>query len=462
MKVVHVSHFFPPTHHAGAETYAYNLARELAGRHEVSVYTRDFPSPRGPLSAAEGLFEGMRVRRIRCPLPETFIRSFINEEIQADFRAFLLAIRPEIVHFHHHVFLSVSLIDEATSLGIPFVMSLHDYFYICPQIQMSRPGLRICPGPHGGINCLSCGHALMRRFSTSWGKEPGDEDSHSFAGRLIRKALPKHLVTRMKNRYLSEYYPLGGIQPRRALAAMRLRYVIGRINRAEAILAHSRHQREKYLAEGVDEERIAYAPSGMNHAPFKGFSKQPGGGRVRFSYVGSIVPHKGLHVLIPAFNRLPPDAAELNIFGFTDQVPEYTAHLRTLVTHPRIRFRGGFPHTAVAEPYRETDVLVVPSLWHENRPVVIQDAFLSKTPVIASAGCAISEFVRDGADGFLFEMGDVDQLEQALMRFVAEPGLAARLGGNAPPVLSIEEDARRIEKLYESSIAGRRPAYLPR
>jgi len=48
------------------------------------------------------------------------------------------------------------------------------------------------------------------------------------------------------------------------------------------------------------------------------------------------------------------------------------------------------------------------------------------------------------------------------MRFVAEPGLAARLGGNAPPVLSIEEDARRIEKLYESSIAGRRPAYLPR
>ncbi len=132
------------------------------------------------------------------------------------------------------------------------------------------------------------------------------------------------------------------------------------------------------------------------------------------------------------------------------------------MTHPRIRFRGGFPHTAVAEPYRETDVLVVPSLWHENRPVVIQDAFLSKTPVIASAGCAISEFVRDGADGFLFEMGDVDQLEQALMRFVAEPGLAARLGGNAPPVLSIEEDARRIEKLYESSIAGRRPAYLPR
>jgi glycosyltransferase involved in cell wall biosynthesis len=87
---------------------------------------------------------------------------------------------------------------------------------------------------------------------------------------------------------------------------------------------------------------------------------------------------------------------------------------------------------------------------------VIQDAFLSKTPVIASAGCAISEFVRDGVDGFLFGMGDVDRLEQALMRFVAEPGLAERLGGNAPPVLSIEEDAGRIEKLYESSVAGRR------
>ena len=96
----------------------------------------------------------------------------------------------------------------------------------------------------------------------------------------------------------------------------------------------------------------------------------------------------------------------------------------------------------------EIDVLVVPSLWHENSPRVIQEAFAGKTPVIASHVGGISEFVKHEENGLLFERGNVNDLARQMRRVVDEPGLLENLVAGIPKVKTMEEEVNELESIY--------------
>jgi len=455
MKILQVIHYFPPDFHAGAENYTYNLGKELTRRNDVFIYCRDAPIPRGPLTYKDEVFAGMQVRRIRYPQPETFIRSFYNEDIHDSFKAYLLEVKPDIVHFQHLVHLSLSCIDEVVRQSIPFAMTFHDFFYICPQIQMMKPGLRMCPGPSGGINCIGCENSLLKTTQIEWRTGSEKVMADPIFRRLLRALLPRHPVVRLKNHFFSEYYPVGELSHRKTLSFMRLQYILSRINKADLITAPSSYLVEKYKEAGVKDDIIFASTNGIDLSPFEGFTRKERKDKVRFSFIGTVSPHKGVHVLIEAFNRLPGDAAELNIFGNLDHVPHYTHSLEKLARHPGIHFRGKFIPQQVANTYRETDVLVIPSLWHENCPLVLLDAFIAKTPAIVSRGGAMDEFVQEGKNGFLFQMGDSADLAKKMMKFIREPDLIERMGRQAPKVKSAEEDARDWEERYREILKKR-------
>ena len=100
--------------------------------------------------------------------------------------------------------------------------------------------------------------------------------------------------------------------------------------------------------------------------------------------------------------------------------------------------------------YAEIDVLLVPSLWWENSPVTIHEAFLTGTPVVASGIGGMAEYVRDGIDGLHFAVGDDLDLAAKLRRFLDEPCLAAELARGAPAVKTIEQDAAATEARYRA------------
>jgi len=91
----------------------------------------------------------------------------------------------------------------------------------------------------------------------------------------------------------------------------------------------------------------------------------------------------------------------------------------------------------------------VPSLWPENSPLVIHEAFMHGAAVVASRMGGIPELVTHGVNGFLFDPMNVGELAESLQRFVDDPSLAGRLAGQAPRVKSIEEDAHEWEERYE-------------
>lgn len=113
---------------------------------------------------------------------------------------------------------------------------------------------------------------------------------------------------------------------------------------------------------------------------------------------------------------------------------------------------GAYNRAQLTTILRNLDVVVVPSLWYENSPNVILEAFAHNTPVIASDFGGMAELVAHEANGLHFIKGDAGDLARHLRRLVEEPGLLDRLtlgaAGTQPP--TIDAEMSRLLTLYDS------------
>ena len=98
------------------------------------------------------------------------------------------------------------------------------------------------------------------------------------------------------------------------------------------------------------------------------------------------------------------------------------------------------------------DVLVVPSLWYENSPLVIQEALASRVPVVVADGGAMVEKIRPGVDGLVFRRGDAADLAAKLDSLARDPSLLERLRDNIRPPQSIADGAQKFEEIYRRLI----------
>src|SRR4029453_16294494 len=171
---------------------------------------------------------------------------------------------------------------------------------------------------------------------------------------------------------------------------------------------------------------------------------------LRVGYVGTLVWHKGVHVLIDAIRQMPSDQAEVSIFGDTDTFPDYTAELRAAARGLRVRFMGRFERHRVADIYSQLDVLVVPSLWLENSPLVIHEGFMAGVPVVGARIGGITDLVRDGENGLLYSPKSSSALASALSRLATDRSRLLALRARPTPVRSIDDDALEWERRYLS------------
>jgi glycosyltransferase involved in cell wall biosynthesis len=216
-------------------------------------------------------------------------------------------------------------------------------------------------------------------------------------------------------------------------------------------LAPSRFLREQFLAFGIPPEKIVFAECGVPPLETTAAPSRPAAGPVVFGYIGVVDPVKGVHLLVEAFQ--PLTGAELRIYGGeTDYAPypDRGRFLSQLRNAPHIRVMGRYDNRQVGRVLSEVDVVVVPSIWYENAPLVIREAFLARKPVVTAAFGGMQEWVRHEVNGLLFRQRDVEDLRRTLARFIADPHLVHRLSGNFPAVRTIGEDARELEERYRA------------
>jgi glycosyltransferase involved in cell wall biosynthesis len=414
MRIAYIVHRFPPEGVGGTEIYTWNLARAVAAAgHQVHIFypSADIEEPQ------QIERDGLHIRRVPRPTrqhgadPATqFWHEFRHAGIEKEFRRFLNDVRPDLVHFQHVQWVSARLI--ALAHEVPRVVTLHDYWYFCANGQLIRPDDEICPGPAWGWRCVDCGAA---RAAMLW-------------LRALRPLVAIPFAAR--NLYL--------------------RHLLRSVDR---LIAPSRFLRDQYASEGLPAERIDVIGHGLDHSRLASGAKElpPPSGHPHFGYLGSIAHPKGVHVLIEAFNTLPPGAA-LTIYGDPQRFPEYTARLRALVRHPGIRFAGALDYASIGDALRQLDYLVVPSIWYESYVLVAQEAMGMKVPVVASRLGALIERVKDGKTGRLFEPGDVADLARVLRDLIEHPELCNRYRASIPPVPTMAEHVQRVLDVYDEII----------
>jgi glycosyltransferase involved in cell wall biosynthesis len=408
LQVVH--RFWPDL--AGTEVYTLNLAQALAGRHNVLVYYRDHASRVPGFQAVDDMVAGLPVRRVSLNLTglkrnryRQFISSYRNPEIERDFAQTLDRFQPDIVHFQHLMYLSARLVEIARRRNIPVVITLHDFWFKCNNALLLRYSGEICHDNEGFRACADCATGQRRR----------PEALRWLMARILRG----------RDRLLRQV-----------------------LRQAQAVIAPSVFLKDQFVQDG-------YLPQGTIHIIENGIDtdgvlphrERKGGEPVRFAYIGSIAPHKGVHVLVEAFNHVR-GPARLDIYGNLEANPAYAVELRQKIVHPAIFLRGAVARQDIWRILSEIDMLLVPSLWYENSPVIIQEAFAAGVPVIGSDLGGMAEKVRDGANGLLFPPGDSQALRMTLQRVVDEPSQVERMRRRVGPVVSAAENARQVEAVY--------------
>jgi glycosyltransferase involved in cell wall biosynthesis len=112
---------------------------------------------------------------------------------------------------------------------------------------------------------------------------------------------------------------------------------------------------------------------------------------------------------------------------------------------------GSIANERVGEVLADSDVMVVPSLWYENSPVVIQEARAAGVPVIVSGHGALAEKVQHGVNGLHFPPGDVTALRDILRRLAHDPALLDRLRRDIPAPADMSDHTQRLERLYQQA-----------
>jgi glycosyltransferase involved in cell wall biosynthesis len=248
-----------------------------------------------------------------------------------------------------------------------------------------------------------------------------------------------------------------GIRPGADEMAYRRKVLMNALNQADIILSPSEFLRTIFVEQGFDPAKILYSRFGLDtrHWLNPSDSEREASEDLRITYIGQLAPHKGIHLLVKAFNRLnfARRQARLKIYGDPNIFPDYVESLRKIansqVGHAVVEFAGRFDNRQVAKILHQTDVVVVPSLWYENSPITIMEALTAGTPVITTNIGGMPELVTHNVNGLLFAVGDVRDLARQLQRMLDEPSLVTRLAANAQPVRMIDDEMIQILSLYE-------------
>lgn len=444
MKILLTVHQFFPEYYSGTEVLTYSVAKELIRRgHEVYVLT-GYPA-RQQMADEERFdqydFEGIHVFRFHHAYVPMGGQAHVTEVEYSNllvaryFAAIIRDVSPDIVHFFHLSRLGAMLIDVVQKARIPAYFTPTDFWSVCPTSQLLLDGGRVCSGPsaHGG-NCVKHVAALTRGKKVQW------------VTRFVSDGLADWVAGATSAGRLPDYYQS------REVAAMSRRkgFIVDRLNALQGIVSPTRLMTDVLTHNGVDPNRIVQSAYGIdidNYAERKPSTDHQQ--KLTIGFIGTLAPHKGCHVLIEAMKGVPADGVRLKIYGKETDFPDYFATLKASAAKlPQVEFCGTFPNHRIGDILAGIDVLVVPSLWYENTPLVIYSALAARCPVVASDFPGMSEVVRHRVNGLTFKPGDALALRAAIASLSDEEGLLGAMRERCQRPKSSREYVDELLSLY--------------
>jgi glycosyltransferase involved in cell wall biosynthesis len=445
--VLFICHNHPSVRPGGAEAYALELHRHFRASGQVDPLFLAKGGP--PLSTAGRAHLGTYIAPVGRASDEYFC---FTEDWNYDWtfgtirddkrlytkhlRAFLRAVKPDVVHLHHTMFFGYDILREIKNSvpEAPIVYTLHEFMPIC--------------------------HRQGQMLKTA-DDQPCLEESPRNCHECFPEVTPQTFF-------------------------MRKRFIQSHLSLVDRFIAPSAFLGQRYIDWGIPPEKILVEEYGRT-PPIGKAAVGSRRHRDRFAFFGQMTEYKGLQVLLeavallrgetgdqqdPLLAALERAAAPGPAHATTESGPRphvrvhganldlqpgrFQNHIKDLLTRVRddVTFIGRYRHEDLAAHMAEVDWVVVPSIWWENSPLVIQEAFHFGRPVICSDIGGMAEKVRDGVDGLHFRAGDPSSLANVMERAAGAPELWERLRQAITPVHAMEEHAGKIASLYEDLLTN--------
>ena len=422
-RVLLVCHAHPAWSAGGTEIYTQELYQEIRRQNDFEPFlicrAQDHARGAGsPHDGRRGAGIGGDPNQFAFFVDESEWDPFLDvirdkEHVVPLWTQLVQAIRPDVVHFQHTLLLGFDLLRATRSLlpAAPILYTLHEFVPICL---------------HDGKMVRTAGNDLCESAS------PAD------CARCFPECSPADFFRRRC--FIQSHFGV-----------------------VDRFLAPSHFLRERFVAWGIPAARISYEDNGRRALPAAEVPARPGP-RNRFGFFGNLAdPFKGLDVLLHgleaiAAKPLQGTAIEVSVHGAgVDRQPWLREALERFPqnSHCRLRFAG--PYTPTQQPalMAEVDWVVVPSIWWENAPLVIQEAFAAGRPVIASDIGGMAEKVTHGKNGLHFRVRDPLSLADSFRKAAGTPGLWEQLVEGIPAVYSIKVAAPRMAALYRELLNSR-------
>jgi glycosyltransferase involved in cell wall biosynthesis len=224
-------------------------------------------------------------------------------------------------------------------------------------------------------------------------------------------------------------------------------WVTKTFNDIDVFISPSNFLREFFIHHGLPSSKIHFLDNGFSQweKPVRTNATKP----IRFGYIGTWIPPKGIHLLVKAFQQIDPKEAIVSIHGFFpgyDGHPDYMKDLQAM-SSPAIQWKGKYSHSDVHNLLTEIDCLIVPSIWYENSPLTMHEAFLARVPILTADTGGMAEMVQEGG-GLTFHHRDAEHLQYIIQQIISKPSIIDELRATIPKVQSIQDHVDRLLHIY--------------
>jgi glycosyltransferase involved in cell wall biosynthesis len=425
MKILQVAHYFTLYGMGGSEVYTYSLANALSREHDVRLFFT-MPDDGGTEKILEGNYKGIPYWALKKN-PEIYDKPFheYSRWVEEAFAKVINEFKPDVIHFQHLVNLSLTLPLLAKKASIPCCFTLHDFWLLCPRTNFLNLEMELC-NSFSLAQCVDCTRNQIGYYPL-------------FSEGLLPVRLVKRNVKRLVNlkKRITAYLSLG----------LWRAYWVRKIFKAvDVFIAPSQFLQKRFIMHGLSPQKILFIRHGFEKKMFEGI-KKTSSPILRFAFIGTMRVHKGIHILIDAFNRIT-GPHELKMYGRIS--PAVKEELSKKIKNPHIQIMGELKEDDKQRAFSDMDVLILPSICYENCPIVINEAFIAKIPIITSNIGGMAELVSDSEGGLTFPVGDAEMLAVKIQMFIDDPQIGDLLSIKIPEVKSIEDHANEISRIYSS------------
>lgn len=325
-------------------------------------------------------------------------REIADADILRIFESVINKINPDLVHYNNFLGLSFAIGDIVTKYNIPSIYTPHNYHLIDPKLYMINDNFQ------------------------KWTGTDFEKNSE------LIKQRPD-----LKEQYI--------LRTKKALELIN--------DKIDVTIAVSSRQKELLIEFGANPDKIAVVnqiPLLPNYNSNISESNNP----IKFGFIGGVMPHKGVHILLLAAQEFEENEAEIHIFGFVTN--GYQSILNSIETKCKVFFHGEYKNSDLNEISEQIDLVVIPSIWEDCAPLVLAECLNYGLPIIGAKIGGIPDFVKDDFNGLLYAYNSPIDLALKMKKVIYDKELLQKWKNNCKTFYNFNDYVEHISYIYISLI----------